>query len=121
MTVPCKAGEKGFVLMANGELLLCEVLNIKIGNLRDHDYDALEILNSESAKKEMAKIKSEKCHCTWECFQGLNTVFSPSLYPKVAGKVVENYFNGFREEKKIAPGLPDSSKMGWRTNTLLDK
>ena len=121
MTVPCKAGEKGFVLMADGELLLCEILNIKIGNLRDHDYDALKILNSESVKEEMAKIKSEKCHCTWECFQMINTVFSPSLYPKVAGKVVGNYFKGFRQETKPTSNLPDSNKVGWRANSLLDK
>jgi MoaA/NifB/PqqE/SkfB family radical SAM enzyme len=121
MTVPCKAGEKGFVLMADGELLLCEILNIKIGNLRDHNYDALKILNSESVKEEMAKIKSEKCHCTWECFQMINTVFSPSLYPKVAGKVVGNYFKGFRQEAKLTPNLPDSNKVGWRANSLLDK
>jgi len=121
MTVPCKAGEKGFVVMADGELLLCEILNIKIGNLRDHDYDALKILNSELAKKEIAKIKSEKCHCTWECFQSINTVFSPSLYPRVANRVLKSYFKGLRSETKLSPGLPDSSKMEWRSNTLLDK
>ena len=35
MTVPCKAGKKGFVLNSSGDMLLCELLNIEI----HHNYN----------------------------------------------------------------------------------
>lgn len=83
-TLPCQAGKKGIVLTAPGDLLLCEILNIRLGNIRDHDYDVRKILDRPDSQKHMAHIFKSKCHCTWECFQGLNTVFAPKMYPKIA-------------------------------------
>ena len=84
MTSKCLAGKKGIVLGAGGEVLLCEVLNIKLGNIRDHNFDIMEVLSNESSQAEIQKIVKNKCHCTWECFQSMNTVFDPLQYPKVA-------------------------------------
>ena len=90
MTVACKAGKKGFVLTAEGGILLCEVLDKRLGNVRDNNYSPYNILNSAESLLEINKIRQEKCHCTWECFQRLNVVFSPTLYPKVALKALKN-------------------------------
>lgn len=82
-TVPCKAGRKGFVLTADGDVLLCEILNTVLGNVRDHGYSPYKILALEKSKAVIRDIMKNGCHCTWECFQRLNVVFSPVLYPRV--------------------------------------
>ncbi len=81
--VSCKAGKKGFVLTSDGNVLLCEILNTVLGNVRDHGYSPYAILDRSISRKAMEDIVKTRCHCTWECFQRLNVVFSPSLYPKV--------------------------------------
>ncbi|OFZ30105.1 MAG: hypothetical protein A2622_09640 [Bdellovibrionales bacterium RIFCSPHIGHO2_01_FULL_40_29] len=83
MTVPCKAGRKGIVLKADGEILLCEILGTSLGNIREHDFDIGKLLETPTAQAHISKLIEDKCHCTWECFQSLNVVHSPSLYPKV--------------------------------------
>jgi len=118
MTVPCKAGEKGFVVKADGTMLLCEILEIELGNIRDHDYDPLQILSGDYATKEMERIKREKCHCTWECFQSMNTVFSPQLYHRVASKMIHNVFS---KDEAIQVGSPDAQGGLWRSNKLANK
>lgn len=80
---PCQAGKKGIVLTADGDILLCEILGIRLGNIRNYNYDIMGVLNSEKCREEVDKIELTKCHCTWECFQSLNTVYTPKLYPKV--------------------------------------
>jgi len=92
MTVPCKAGKKGFVLNSSGDMLLCELLNINLGNVKDYDYDPIKILELQNSKYEIKKIVDEKCHCTWECFQRMNIVHSPSLYPKVLSNLAKRKF-----------------------------
>ncbi len=94
MTISCKAGKKGFVLTADGNILLCEVLDKHLGNVRTNNYSPYKILNSASSLLAMKKIKDEKCHCTWECFQRLNVVFSPSLYPAVVFRTFKNRITG---------------------------
>lgn len=89
-TVACKAGRKGFVLTADGDILLCEILNTVLGNVREHGYSPYEILASERSRYAMRDIVKTGCHCTWECFQRLNVVFSPVVYPKVALGIVKN-------------------------------
>jgi len=90
MTVPCKAGQKGFVLTANGEVLLCEVLDIRLGNIRHYDYDPMKVLGTPRAVEAMRKITDDRCHCTWECFQSMNIVNSPQMYPRVAKYMLQS-------------------------------
>lgn len=89
-TVPCKAGRKGFVLTADGDVLLCEILNTVLGNVRDHGYSPYRILVLEESLKAMDGLVKSRCHCTFECFQRLNVVFSPSLYPKVLLEILKS-------------------------------
>jgi MoaA/NifB/PqqE/SkfB family radical SAM enzyme len=84
--VTCRAGEKGFVLTADGGMPLCELLDIKLGNIRDVDYDPMAILRSRHARQAIKEKIKGKCHCTWECFQTVNVVFNPKLYPNLAWK-----------------------------------
>lgn len=80
---PCQAGKKGIVLTASGDIILCEILGTRLGNIRNYNYDIIKVLATSNSKSEIEQIERTKCHCTWECFQSLNTVYAPKLYPKV--------------------------------------
>ena len=82
-TVTCQAGKKGFVLTAGGDILLCEVLNTVLGNVREFGYSPYAVLDRSESVKAIEKIRENGCHCTWECFQRLNVVFSPGMLPRV--------------------------------------
>lgn len=93
MAVPCKAGKKCFVLTADGNIVLCELLNIVLGNIRDHSYDPKELLRSHLALREMDRISQTQCHCTWECFQMVNVWSSPKMLNKILNKSISFAFN----------------------------
>jgi MoaA/NifB/PqqE/SkfB family radical SAM enzyme len=76
MVLPCKAGEKLAVIYDNGDVYPCELLENNFGNIRDYDYDIHRILDLQESKKVVKKIEDEKCHCTWECANYNNIVFS---------------------------------------------
>ncbi len=89
--VPCLAGRKSLLLAADGTLPLCEMLDVRLGNVRQAGYDPMAILRSRAARREIRKITADKCHCTWECFQAVNVIFYPRLYPRLAVKALRNY------------------------------
>tara|TARA_B100000965_G_scaffold405891_1_gene441745 strand:+ start:4951 stop:6012 length:1062 start_codon:yes stop_codon:yes gene_type:complete len=88
-TLKCKAGQKGFVINSSGEMLLCELLNINLGNVRDFDFNPIKVLETHNSKNEIKKIQDENCHCTWECFQRMNVVHSPKIYPKIVSNLIK--------------------------------
>lgn len=94
MTLPCQAGKKGFVLTASGEVLLCEILNRSLGNVRNFGYSPYRILDLAGSQNEIRNIRIRKCHCTWECFQRLNVVFGPSKYPEILRQTIKGIFSG---------------------------
>lgn len=81
--VPCQAGRRGVVLEADGNLPLCEMLDVPLGNVRENRYDVMRVLRSSQARQAIDKMIQRRCHCTWECFQRMNIVFSPRLYPGI--------------------------------------
>jgi len=99
MTVPCKAGKKCFVMTADGDVILCELLNIVLGNIRDHNYDPMKLLRSDLAVSEMRAIKENECHCTWECFQLVNVWSSPRMLPRIIGKAFSYAIQDWRSDK----------------------
>lgn len=65
--VKCLAGEKFVVLFPDGNLYPCEpLINICIGNLREHDYDLKKVLLSKNNYKNGLPDRSN-CICDWEC------------------------------------------------------
>lgn len=82
--IPCYAGRLGGALLANGDVLPCELLyDKKLGNVRDHNYDFKEIWFSEKARDARKWIRDTKCFCTYECFHSLNITFNPRMYPEL--------------------------------------
>lgn len=81
--LPCYAGSLSAVITSNGELCPCELLDRKMGNLRDVNYDFKKLWNSETADNIRRYIKESKCFCTYECFLTNSILFTPSIFPTV--------------------------------------
>lgn len=75
--VYCLAGNKVGVMYSNGDIFPCELLNQKIGNVRDYNYDFRKLCNSPKAEQVRKYIKETKCFCTHECFLTVNLLLSP--------------------------------------------
>lgn len=87
--LPCLAGKLSCVLLEAGDLYFCEILDKKIGNIREADYNFKELWCSEKAREVRRFIKDTRCFCTYECAISSNIIFNPkwlarliSLFPK---------------------------------------
>ncbi len=49
--IPCYAGRLNLVLTETGDVYPCELLNQRIGNVKDYNYDVKKILRSKQAKR----------------------------------------------------------------------
>jgi len=52
-----------------------------MGNIRNHDGDLNRLLRSEQARRVVAAISRQGCHCTHECYMMTNILFNPATYP----------------------------------------
>ncbi len=75
--LPCRAGELAGVFYPNGDVFPCELLNERIGNLRDVDFDVPTLWNSPRAMEVRNLIRDTRCRCTFECFLTANIFFNP--------------------------------------------
>ncbi len=82
-TRPCYAGKLSLVVDRQGDCYPCEDFSMKIGNLRDYEFDAMATLQSEGSRQVLQKIDQNKCCCTHECATMLNILFNPARYPAV--------------------------------------
>ena len=97
MIVPCVAGGKMITLSDEGDLKPCEMLEQihnsdehTTGNLRDHNYDIEAMCQTPKAKEVRKWIKDSKCHCTFECANMANIVFSKKSWFKVTKEYLKN-------------------------------
>ncbi len=84
--LPCLAGKKIIVLRENGDLHPCELLDMKIGNVRESAYDIRTMLENGNANEAVKFIKETKCHCTQECIAVTNMVYNRRAYYPVLKK-----------------------------------
>lgn len=105
--LPCRSGEKLVVIYDNGDVYPCEYLDKKIGNVRDWNYDVRAILASDKARETVQEIIETKCHCTWECANYNNMIFSPRHMAKLvlrhARKTMTGSFRGGKNGTAAAP------------------
>jgi len=81
---PCFAGVLGTAIFSNGDVYPCELrTDLKLGNLREYNFDFKAIWNTEKAQEARRVIRDEKCFCTYECFLTLNILFNPFMLPRV--------------------------------------
>jgi len=84
--IPCLSGKKMVVMTEEGDIFPCELLNMKLGNIREAGYDIKKILKSEKAKSVVKWIRDNKCFCTFECAVQNNLAYNPVNFPRLAAK-----------------------------------
>ncbi|NQU94917.1 MAG: radical SAM protein [Candidatus Omnitrophica bacterium] len=75
--IDCFAGRLSAVINPYGDVYACELINEKIGNLRDFGYDFNKLWTSKKADQIRQKIKS--CFCTHSCVYLINSLFNPGV------------------------------------------
>ncbi|MGH7753129.1 MAG: SPASM domain-containing protein, partial [Gemmatimonadales bacterium] len=80
--VPCLGGQIHLVVYANGEVAPCEILP-SVGSIRKTPLH--DIVSGPAWAKAVAGIRRKECHCTHDCNQQENILFSPRTYPKLLG------------------------------------
>jgi radical SAM protein with 4Fe4S-binding SPASM domain len=81
--VPCHAGRLNLVVSETGDVYPCELLEKKLGNIRESGYDMKKLLGSGQASDIIRSIRKDDCFCTHECYFMTNILFSPSAYPEL--------------------------------------
>lgn len=93
--LPCLAANLGGVMLSNGDVYPCELLEKKIGNIRDANFVFKDLWFNRNACEIRRFIKETRCFCTYECFLTLNTFFSLKTFPKVFKEWAKIKFNRY--------------------------
>lgn len=81
--IPCLAARLGAVVLSDGMVMPCEILDKPIGDLKTAGFNFSRIWFSRERKEIVEFIKRDKCCCTYECFLTLSIFFSFSGLLKV--------------------------------------
>jgi len=84
----CHAGSLFGVIYANGDVYPCEILDTKIGNLRDYNMNFMKLWNSKKNKTCRKFIKKSKCNCTFECAWSINILSNTRCFYNLLCKVI---------------------------------
>ncbi len=98
---PCYAGVLSGVVFSNGDVGPCELLDKKIGNLRNHDYNMASMWKSDKAISIRKEIKETRCYCTYECSMLCNVLFNPNYLPLLLKKTMDLWLS----QRLLKPGL----------------
>jgi len=82
----CYASQLSCVIYPDGEVYPCELLDKRIGNVHDYNYNFKELWYSEKNKKLSNWIKKTKCYCTHECNVTCNTFLNHKHFTKIISK-----------------------------------
>ncbi len=69
-------GNISCVMTETGDLYPCEILNRKIGGIRETGYNFSKLYYSKNAEEIRQFIKGTKCYCTYECAITTNILFN---------------------------------------------
>lgn len=93
---PCYAGCLNGVMYSDGDVYACEMLNKKIGNIREYDYNLKKLWFSKNAREIKEWIKDTKCFCTHECDWATNILFNPYYLPKLISLFIKLKINSIK-------------------------
>jgi radical SAM protein with 4Fe4S-binding SPASM domain len=110
--IPCLAGTFSGVLYANGDLYPCEMLERKIGNIRDAGYDFKALWNSEEANKIRNFVKKSKCYCEHPCNFTINILFNWKYLPTVCYIGTKFYLQQRFDRTKPSRRTADTKQKG---------
>lgn len=80
---PCYAGRINAVIYPNGDIFPCELLDKKIGSLRQAKYNFKQLWLSEKSKGIINRIKDTRCYCTHGCNMLSNIIYNPRYIPGI--------------------------------------
>ena len=92
-TTPCSAGKLSYVVMENGDVKPCEILNNVYGNIKKSSFSSIIKENNSIASENRNWIKQTKCRCTYECANSTNALFNKNQVPGLVKTVVQDIFN----------------------------
>ncbi len=107
MYVPCVAGKRMIVINEKAEVMPCEILNKKMGNLKAFDYDVPRLLENARARRLVRWIRQSKCHCTFECALATSLIYHKRSYPRVLWRALKHWVH--RRPRTSLPTAPDGS------------
>jgi len=90
--IQCLAGKKMVVMTEEGDIFPCELLDMKMGNIRKVNYDIRKILKSKEGMLAIKWIKDNKCFCTFECSIQNSLAYNLSNYPRIMSKFIKVLF-----------------------------
>jgi MoaA/NifB/PqqE/SkfB family radical SAM enzyme len=106
MPFVCQAGVSLIEMNEYGELFPCETLDTLIkdeetlrkadfneswmGNVRDHNYDIKQVMDTAQARRVTSFIQKEGCACTFECAIGASLVFKPTNILRMQFKKIKS-------------------------------
>jgi radical SAM protein with 4Fe4S-binding SPASM domain len=85
----CTAGTLSYVVMEDGAIKPCEILDDKIGNVYDDDGSFTKHITSKKTRKLRNWIRDTKCRCTYECAMSTNTLFSMPMPLKLMKQMIK--------------------------------
>lgn len=85
---PCRAGALFGVIDADASVYPCEVLDMPLGNLRDHDMDLSSLWSDAPAADARNWIVDSECHCSYECAWGFNILGNARYQPRLLSALV---------------------------------
>ena len=85
----CYAGRLTTVLMANGEVYPCEMLDRSMGNVADFGLNFLALWRSDRAEAVRRSIHVSECACTYECAWGANVLFGWAHVPRLLAAFIK--------------------------------
>ena len=111
MYVPCMAGRKMIVVNEKAEVLPCEILNKRLGSLKDYDYDVGKLMNNPQALELVDWIRRTKCHCTFECALATSIIFHKASYPRIFWRAFKQWLGAgsegaSRKANRASPSSP---------------
>ncbi len=81
--VPCYAASLSCVITSRGEVYPCELLDRKLGSLREEGLDFQRIWRGGQAEAVRRHIHDSGCFCTYECFLTNSIIFNPRMLPRL--------------------------------------
>ena len=91
-TTPCSAGKLSYVVMENGDVKPCEILDNVYGNIKENSFSNIINKKNTLASKNRDWIKDTKCRCTYECANSTNALFNKNQIPGLIKTVVTDIF-----------------------------
>jgi len=76
-SIPCTAGRVAAVIDSRGNVSSCEPWPEPMGNVVAEGHDFPRVFEGEKADRIRAAIRDTRCHCTHECFNNVNMMFTP--------------------------------------------